>query len=80
MRQSRFLSAWSGAVLLAVLALYVGVALVEAQPRQYRVAVLTPGLAYSLVLKGFQDELAQLGYVEGKNVYSDRGGYAGSAA
>ena len=68
MRQSKFLSAWSGAVLLAVLALYIGVALGEAQPRQYRVAVLTPGLAYSLVLKGFQDELAQLGYVEGKNV------------
>jgi putative ABC transport system substrate-binding protein len=41
---------------------------VDAQPRQYRVAVLTPGLAYGLVLQGFQDELAKLGYVKGKNV------------
>jgi putative ABC transport system substrate-binding protein len=46
----------------------MSVALVEAQPRRYRVAVLTPGLAYSLVLQGFKDELTRLGYVEGKNV------------
>jgi len=68
MRQNRLFSAWSVAVLLAVLALYVDIALAGEPARHYQVAVLTPGLSYSLVLKGFQDELAQLGYVEGKNV------------
>ena len=36
--------------------------------RHYQVGVLTPGLSYSLVLQGFRDEMAQLGYVAGKNV------------
>jgi putative ABC transport system substrate-binding protein len=68
MRQNRFLSSWSGAVLLTVLALCVGVSLAGAQPRQYRVAVFTNGLTASPVLEGLQEGLAQLGYVEGKNV------------
>ena len=68
MRRKRFLSLWSRAVLLAVSTLCVGIALVGAQPRQYRVAVLTPGLSYTPVLEGLQEGLAQLGYVAGKNV------------
>ncbi len=68
MRRKRFLSLWSRAVVLAVATLCVGVALVGAQPRQYRVAVLTPGLSYTPVLEGLQEGLAQLGYVAGKNV------------
>ena len=68
MRWRKFLSLWSRAVVLAVATLCVGVALVGAQPRQYRVAVLTPGLSFTSVLEGLQEGLAQLGYVQGKNV------------
>src|SRR5215467_3961550 len=68
MRQNRLFTAWFEAVLLAILALGVDVALAGEPVRHYRVAVLTPGLSYSLVLQGFQDELTKLGYVEGKNI------------
>jgi putative ABC transport system substrate-binding protein len=67
-RRKRFLSLWSRAVVLAFSTLCVGVSLVGAQPRHYRVAVLTPGLSYTPVLEGLQEGLAQLGYVAGKNV------------
>jgi putative ABC transport system substrate-binding protein len=67
-QQQRGLRAWCGAIVLAVVALGVGVALAEAQARPYRVAVFTPGLSFHPVLEGLQKGLAQLGYVEGKNV------------
>src|SRR6266853_6916193 len=68
MRQSRFLSSWFGVVLLTVWALCLGVALADAPVRHYQVAVFTNGLTASPVLEGLQEGLAQLGYVEGKNV------------
>ena len=68
MRQSRFLSSWFGVVLLTVWALCLGVALADAPARHYQVAVFTNGLTASPVLEGLQEGLAQLGYVEGKNV------------
>jgi putative ABC transport system substrate-binding protein len=68
MRQNRFLSLWSGVVLLTVLALCVGVALAGDKARHYQVAVLTPGLAYLPVLEGFQEGLKRLGYVPGENL------------
>jgi putative ABC transport system substrate-binding protein len=68
MQQTRFLSSWSGAVLLTVWALCVGVSLADAPVRHYQVAVFTSGLTISPVLEGLQEGLAQLGYVEGKNI------------
>jgi putative ABC transport system substrate-binding protein len=41
---------------------------VEAQSPLYRVAVLTPGGAFSPALEGFREGITQLGYQEGKNL------------
>ena len=68
MRRNRFLRSWFAAVVLAVLALCVSAALAGDQARHYQVAVFTNGLTASPVLEGLQEGLAQLGYVEGKNV------------
>ena len=68
MRQYRLLRPWCRMAFLAVLTLCIGVSLTNAQARQYRVAVLTPGLSYSPLLEGLQDELVRLGYVPGKNL------------
>ena len=68
MRQHRFLRSWLGAVLLSALALCVGVSRADAPRRHYQVAVFTTGLTASPVLAGLQEGLAQLGYVEGKNI------------
>ncbi len=57
-----------GAVLLAVWALLVGGSPVGAQSPHHRVAVLTPGGAFSPALEGFQEGVAQLGYQEGNNI------------
>jgi ABC-type uncharacterized transport system substrate-binding protein len=55
-------------VLLVASALLVGVPGVGAQGRPLRVAVLTPGLAFSPALEGLREGLAQLGYHEGKDI------------
>jgi len=68
MRRTRFLRLWFGAVVLAVAVLCVSVALAGAQPRQYRVAVLTPGGSFNLALEGLREGLTQLGYHEGNNL------------
>src|SRR5262249_48421529 len=68
MRWNRFLRPWLGAVVLAVSALCVGIVLAGDQARPSRVAVLTPGLGFSPGLEGLREELAQLGYHEGKNI------------
>jgi putative tryptophan/tyrosine transport system substrate-binding protein len=68
MRRNRCLSSWFGVVVLAVSALCIGVTLAGAQARQYQVAIFTPGLSFSPVLEGLQEGLAQLGYVDGKNL------------
>jgi putative ABC transport system substrate-binding protein len=68
MWRNRCLISWFSVVVLAVSTLCVGVALVVAQTRQYQVAVFTPGLSFSPVLDGIREGLAQLGYVEGKNL------------
>jgi putative tryptophan/tyrosine transport system substrate-binding protein len=68
MRRNRFLRSWFAAVVLAGLALCVSVVLAGDQARHYQVAVFTNGLTASPVLEGLQEGLAQLGYVEGKNV------------
>ena len=39
-----------------------------AQPRVLRVGVLTPGMAFDPVFRGFQEGLSRLGYQEGKNI------------
>jgi putative tryptophan/tyrosine transport system substrate-binding protein len=62
------LRAWAGTVGLIVVALLVGVALAGAPVRPYRVAVLTPGMPFSLALEGLREGLAQLGYHEGKDM------------
>ena len=68
MRQSRFLSSWFGAVLLTVWALCVGVALAGGPGAPLPGGRLHHGLTASPVLEGLQEGLAQLGYVEGKNI------------
>src|SRR5713101_10122311 len=68
MRHRRYLRSWFGAVVLSVSAFCIGVALADAPARHYQVAVFTNGLTASPVLEGLQEGLAQLGYVEGKNV------------
>src|SRR5215470_3989342 len=68
MRQNRFLRRRFGVVVLIVLSSCIGVALADAPARHYQVTVFTNGLAASPVLEGLQEGLAQLGYVEGKNV------------
>ena len=67
-RRHRCLSAWCGAVILAVVTLWVSVSLADAPARHYRVAVLTPGLAFSPALEGLREGLVQLGYHEGKDI------------
>ena len=64
----RDLMSWCGIVALVVLILSVDIARAGGQARLYRVAVFTNGLTASPVLEGLQEGLAQLGYVEGKNV------------
>src|SRR3989442_3190647 len=56
------------AAVLAVVTLCIGVALVGAQPRHHRVAVLLPRQTFNLALEGLREGLAQLGYQEGKNL------------
>jgi putative tryptophan/tyrosine transport system substrate-binding protein len=68
MRRHRCLSAWFGAVVLAVWPLLVSVSLADAPGRHYRVAVLTPGLVFSPALEGLREGFAQLGYHEGKDI------------
>ena len=68
MRRYRSLMSWCGVIVQGVLTLCIGVALAGDHVRQYRVAVLTPGLSFVPVLEGLQEGLAQLGYVPGKNV------------
>ena len=67
-RWHRCLSAWFGAVVLAVSILCVSISLAGAPARHYQVAVFTNGLTASPVLEGLQEGLAQLGYVEGQNL------------
>ena len=55
-------------VLLAASALLLGGPGVEAQGRQFRVAVLTAGLIVDPALEGLREGLAQLGYHEGKDI------------
>ena len=68
MQQNRVLKLWFVVVILAVSALWGGVSLAGASARHYQVAVFTAGLTDNLVVEGLQEGLAQLGYVEGKNV------------
>jgi len=68
MQQHRCQRSWCGVVVLVILTLCIGVALAGDQARQYRVAVLTPGLSFLPVLEGLQEGLERLGYVPGKNV------------
>src|SRR5437870_5760740 len=68
MRRHGCLRSWCEVVVLAGLTLWIGVALAGDQARHYQVAVFTNGLTASPVLEGLQEGLAQLGYVEGKNV------------
>src|SRR5438067_2273685 len=68
MLRYRDLMAWCGIVVLIFLTLCIDIALAGDQAHQYRVAVFTNGLTASPVLEGLQEGLAQLGYVEGKNV------------
>jgi putative ABC transport system substrate-binding protein len=57
-----------GAMLLVLWVLLGGGFPVAAQSPRHRVAVLTPGGAFSPVLEGFRAGLAQLGYQEGKDI------------
>jgi len=68
LRRHRYLLSWFGVVMLAVSTLWVGVAPVLAPTHQYQIAVFTPGLSFTPVLDGLREGLAQLGYVEGKNI------------
>src|SRR6266436_1190583 len=68
MRRYRSLMSWCGVIVLGGLTLCIGVALAGDHARQYRVAVLTPGLSFVPVLEGLQEGLAQMGYVPGKNI------------
>jgi len=68
MRRHRVLRPSFAAIVLAVSVICASVALAGTSARQYRVAVLTPGLSFVPVLEGLQEGLAQMGYVPGKNV------------
>jgi putative tryptophan/tyrosine transport system substrate-binding protein len=68
MQQNRSLKLWFVVVALAVWALHVGVSLAGTPARHYRVAVLTPGLAFSPALEGLREGFAQFGYYEGKDI------------
>src|SRR5262249_5135334 len=68
MLRYRGLMSWCGVVVLVVLTLCIDVALAGDQARQYRVAILTPGLSFLPVLEGLQEGLERLGYVPGKNL------------
>lgn len=61
-------NARSTATLLAVAAMVLSLAGVQAQERQYRVAVLTPGAILAPVLTALKEGLAQLGLQEGRNI------------
>jgi len=67
-QRHRYVRASCGALLLAVWALLGTGFPVEAQSPRYRVAVLTPGGAFSPALEGFREGVTQLGYQEGKNL------------
>src|SRR6267142_2285439 len=67
-RWHRSLRSWCVMGVLVVLTLCIEVALAGDQARQYRVAVLTPGLSFRPVLEGLQEGLERLGYVPGKNI------------
>ena len=60
--------AWGGALVLTVWTLLMGGVPAGAQPPRSRVAVLTPGMHFSLALEGLREGLAQLGYHEGKDL------------
>jgi len=68
MQRNRVLRSWFVTVILTVSALCVSVSLAGAPARHYRVAVLTPGLAFSPVLEGLREGFAQLGYHEGQDL------------
>jgi putative ABC transport system substrate-binding protein len=55
-------------VLLVASALLLSVSSVRAQGRQFRVAVLTAGPIAAPAVAGVREGLAQLGYIEGKNI------------
>ena len=67
-QRHRYVRSSCGALLLAIWALLGGGFPVEAQSPHYRVAVLTPGGAFSPALEGFREGVTQLGYQEGKNL------------
>jgi ABC-type uncharacterized transport system substrate-binding protein len=58
----------STATLLAVAAMVLSLVGVQAQERQYRVAVLTPGEAMAPLLSALKEGLARLGLQEGRNI------------
>jgi ABC-type uncharacterized transport system substrate-binding protein len=58
----------STATLLAVAAMVLSLVGVQAQERQYRVAVLTPGATLAPVLAALKEGLAQQGLQEGHNI------------
>jgi putative ABC transport system substrate-binding protein len=55
-------------ILLTASALLLNVSSVGAQGRQFRVAVLTAGPIAAPAVDGLREGLAQLGYIEGKNI------------
>jgi putative tryptophan/tyrosine transport system substrate-binding protein len=55
-------------MLLGASVILIGLPGIGAQGRQFRVAVLTPGGAFSPALEGFREGVAQFGYQEGKNL------------
>lgn len=60
--------AWLGAVFLASVALSGNVTWAGAPTRSYRVAVLTPGMAFGPVLEGLREGFTQLGYHKDKDI------------
>lgn len=68
MRRGGYLR-WGGAALLWLgCAILACVPCVEAQAPKYKIAVLTPGLAFDSVLDGLREALAQAGFEEGKQL------------
>ena len=67
MRKNGLLSVSSSALLTIAFLLFLGFPS-RVQPAEHRIAVLTPGLTFDPVFRGFQDGLARLGYTQGKNI------------
>ena len=68
LRWKRGLRSWCGAGVLAVWTLWSSASLAGAPVRPYQITIFTIGLAEQLVVEGLREGLAQLGYVEGKNI------------